>query len=224
MKVVAVVSQKGGSGKTTLAVHLATCAHLAGLKVALIDLDPQATARRWGDKREADGPEVVSDHPSRLGPLLEAARTNGADLVVVDTAPNADQAALGAARASDLVLIPCRPAAFDLEAIEATLDLATIAGKPASVVLNAAPSRGRIAEEAKAGLEKRGAACAPVVVCQRVAFSHSVIDGQTALEFEPGGKAAQEVRDLYTWICAQVGMSTRHPTEAQEQASQGVSP
>src|SRR5215213_8724905 len=148
MKVVAVVSQKGGSGKTTLAVHLATCAHLSGQKVALIDLDPQATARRWGDRRDAEGPEVVSDHPSRLAALLEAARTNGADLVVVDTAPNADQAALGAARAADLVLIPCRPGAFDLEAIEATLDLATIAKKPASVVLNAVPNRGRLSTEA----------------------------------------------------------------------------
>jgi chromosome partitioning protein len=215
MKILAVVSQKGGSGKTTLAVHLATCAHLTGLKVALIDLDPQATARRWGDKREEDGPEVVSDHPSRLSALLEVARTNGADLVVVDTAPNADQAALGAARASDLVLIPCRPAAFDLEAIEATLDLATIAKKPASVVLNAAPSRGRIAEEAKAGLEKRGASCAPVIICQRVAFSHSVIDGQTASEFEPSGRAAEEVRELYGWICGQVGMSTQQQDREQ---------
>src|SRR5215212_4595149 len=150
MKVLAVVSQKGGSGKTTLAVHLATCAHLTGLKVALIDLDPQATARRWGDKREEDGPEVVSDHPSRLGSLLDAARTNGADLVVVDTAPNADQAALGAARASDLVLIPCRPSAFDLEAVEATLALAEIAKRRAFVVLNAAQPRGGLTVEAGA--------------------------------------------------------------------------
>jgi chromosome partitioning protein len=224
MKVLAVVSQKGGAGKTTLAVHLATCAHLSGQKVALVDLDPQATARRWGDKREEDGPEVVSDHPSRLPTLLEAARTNGADLVVVDTAPNADQAALGAARASDLVLIPCRPAAFDLEAIEATQDLAAIAKKPAFVVLNAAPTRGRLAGEAIAGLEKRGASCAPAVVCQRAAFSHSVIDGRTALEFEPEGKAAQEIRDLYTWLCGQVGMSTRRPDneplEKQEERQQ----
>ncbi|HYI82126.1 MAG TPA: ParA family partition ATPase [Acetobacteraceae bacterium] len=209
MKVVAVVSQKGGAGKTTLAVHLATCAHLAGFRTALVDLDPQATARSWGDRRQAKGPEVVSDHASRLGALLQAAKGNGADLVVVDTAPNADQAALGAVKAADLVIIPCRPAAFDLEAVEATLGLATITRKPAWVVLNAAPNRGRIAEEAKAGLEERGAQCAPTVMCQRVAYSHSVIDGRTALEFEPDGKAAEEVRDLFRWTCRQVGMSTR---------------
>jgi len=209
MKVVALISQKGGAGKSTLAVHLATCAHLSGYRTAIVDLDPQATTRRWGDRREAEGPEVVSDHASRLGALLEAAKANGADLVVVDTAPNADQAALTAARAADLVLIPCRPAAFDLEAIQATRDLAAIARKPAWVVLNAAPNRSRIAAEAKAGLEKEGTACAPAVICQRVAFSHSVIDGRTALEFEPEGRAAQEVRELYTWACGQVGMSTR---------------
>src|SRR6478672_6659434 len=123
MWTVSIVSQKGGAGKTTLAVHLATAAQQAGLTVAVIDLDPQATARRWGEKRGRP-PEVVSDHAIRLPALLEAARTNGADLVFVDTAPNADQAALGAARAADLILIPCRPSAFDLEAVEATLTLA----------------------------------------------------------------------------------------------------
>ena len=123
MWTVSIVSQKGGAGKTTLAVHLATAAQQAGLTVAVIDLDPQATARRWGEKR-GRAPEVVSDHAIRLPALLQAARTNGADLVFVDTAPNADQAALGAARAADLILIPCRPSAFDLEAVEATLTLA----------------------------------------------------------------------------------------------------
>jgi len=216
MKVIALISQKGGAGKSTLAIHIATCAHLNGYRTAIIDLDPQATARRWGDRREADGPEVVSDHASRLAALLEAAKANGADLVVVDTAPNADQAALNAARAADLVLIPCRPAAFDLEAIEATRDLAAIARKPAWVVLNAAPARSRITAEAQAKLEKDGAACAPVSICQRVAFSHSVIDGRTALEFEPEGRAAGEVQQLYTWACGQIGMSTRPHAKRKE--------
>src|SRR3954451_632605 len=68
---------------------------------------------------------------------------------------------------------------------------------------------------AKAGLEKRGASCAPVIICQRVAFSHSVIDGQTALEFEPSGRAAEEVRELYGWICGHIGMSTRQQDQEQ---------
>lgn len=209
MKTVAVISQKGGSGKSTVSVHLAVAAQLDGLRVAVVDLDPQATARKWGDKREAPEPEVVGDHAERLPQLVEAARSNGADLLIIDTAPNADRASLAAARAADLVLIPCRPAAFDLDAIEATRDLADIAKKPAWVVLNSAPIRSAITAEAKRGLEEKGAKVVPVVLHLRVAYSHSVIDGRTALEFEPEGKAAEEIRALLTWSRGQMGMQAR---------------
>src|SRR3954451_7018680 len=202
MKTVSVISQKGGAGKTTLAVHLATAAQRAGRTAAVVDLDPQATARRWGDKRGA-APEVVSEHAVRLPALLDAARANGADMVFVDTAPNADQAALGAARAADLVLIPCRPSAFDLEAVEATLTLAEIARKPAYVVLNAAQVRGGLTGEAGAALAAKGAKVAPVVVHQRAAFVNAVIDGRTAMELEPAGKAAAEIAELWEWVHGQ---------------------
>ena len=92
---------------------------------------------------------------------MAAAERNGADLLIIDTAPNADQASLAAARAGDLVLIPCRPAAFDLEAIETTLDLVALAKKPGAVVLNAAPIRSAIVAEARRGLEAKGAVVAP---------------------------------------------------------------
>jgi chromosome partitioning protein len=202
MRTISVISQKGGAGKTTLAVHLATAAHRAGLATAVIDLDPQATARRWGDKRGTP-PEVVSDHAVRLPALLAAARANGADLVLVDTAPNADQAALGAAKAADLVLIPCRPSAFDLEAVEATLALAEIAKRRAFVVLNAAQPRGGLTIEAGAALAAKGAKVAPVVVHQRAAFVNAVIDGRTAMELEPAGKAAAEIAELWEWMHGQ---------------------
>lgn len=211
MKTIAVVSQKGGSGKSTISVHLAVAAQLDGLRVAVVDLDPQATARKWGDKREAPEPEVIGDHAERLPQLVEAASANGADLLIIDTAPNADRASLAAARAADLVLIPCRPAAFDLDAIEATRDLAEIAKKPAWVVLNSAPIRSAITEEARRGLEEKGAKVAPQTIHVRVAYSHSVIDGRTALEFEPDGKAAEEIRALLTWARGQIGMPARPP-------------
>src|SRR4051794_26277316 len=202
MKTVSVISQKGGAGKTTLAIHLATSAQRAGLTAAIVDLDPQATARRWGDKRSA-APEVVSDHAVRLPALLDAARANGADMVFVDTAPNADQAALGAARAADLVLIPCRPSAFDLEAVETTLTLAELARKPAFVVLNAAQVRSGLTGEAGAALATKGAKVAPVVIHQRAAFVNAVIDGRTVMELEPTGKAAAEIAELWGWINGQ---------------------
>jgi chromosome partitioning protein len=209
MKIVAIISQKGGAGKTTLAVHLATAATMAGHATAIIDLDPQGTAASWGDKRMAEGPEVISGHAIRLAGLIDAARANGADFLVLDTAPNADQTASLAARAADVVLIPCRAAAFDLQAIETTLLLTKAASKPAYVVLNAVPPRSGIGDEAAAGLAGQGAQVAPHQLVQRAAFAHGVIDGRTAQEFEPGGKAAAEIQALYKWVCSVVDMTTR---------------
>lgn len=209
MKTVAVVSQKGGSGKTTLAVHLATAAAIAGHVAAIIDLDPQATAASWGDDRAGEGPEVISGQAVRLPALIQAAQKNGATFLVLDTAPNADQTASLAARAADVVLIPCRPARFDLEAIETTLLLTRAAGKPAYVVLNAVPARGGIGKEAAEGLAEQGAQVAPHQLGHRAAFAYGVIDGRTAQEIEPRGKAAQEVEDLYTWLCGVVDMPSR---------------
>jgi len=209
MKIVALISQKGGAGKTTLAVHIATAAAASGRATAIIDLDPQATAASWGDRRAADAPEVISGQAVRLPALIKAAEENGAEFLVLDTAPNADQTASLAARAADAVLIPCRPATFDLEAIATTLLLAKAASKPAYVVLNAVPPRSSIGKEASDGLSKQGAHVAPHFLTHRAAFSHGVIDGRTAQEYEPSGKAAQEVEHIYKWLCGIVGMPTR---------------
>jgi chromosome partitioning protein len=211
MKIVALISQKGGAGKTTLAVHLAARAAADGRATAVIDLDPQATATSWGDRRQAEAPEVVSGQAVRLPALIKAAEDNGAEFLVLDTAPNADQTASLAARAADVVLIPCRPATFDLEAIATTLMLAKAAGKPSYVVLNAVPPRSPIGKEAADGLEHQGAQVAPHMLTHRAAFSHGVIDGRTAQEYEPSGKAAQEIDQLYKWLCGIVHMPTRRP-------------
>jgi chromosome partitioning protein len=206
MKTIAIVSQKGGAGKTTVAVHLATAAAAAGHAAAIIDLDPQGTAASWGDRRQSDAPEVVSGQAARLQVLIDAARDAGADLLILDTAPNADQTALRAAQLADIVLVPCRPATFDLEAIRATLTLTQIAQKPSFVVLNAVPPRSGIGREAADGLAGQGVQVAPVMLSQRAAFAHGVIDGRTAQEFEPGGRAAEEVERLYLWLCGVVDM------------------
>src|SRR3954447_26204506 len=96
MKIVAVICQKGGVGKTCLSVHLATAATMAGYRAAIVDLDPQGTASSWGDLRQADEPEVISGQAARLPQLVEAAKANGADLLVIDTPPQADGVALAA--------------------------------------------------------------------------------------------------------------------------------
>ena len=127
MLTVAVISQKGGAGKTTIAVGLAV-AHDRGDGVAVVvDLDPQGSASVWSDLREADRPVVVSAHSPRVGRVLDAARARGVSLAIIDTAPHASDAALAAARAADVVLIPCRASVADLHAIGASHRGATTA-------------------------------------------------------------------------------------------------
>ena len=103
--------------KTTIAVHLAVSAEQAGLTTALIDLDPQASAVSWSDKREVDTPTVISAHSSRLSALLKKAKDSGVDMAIIDTAAHAETSALAAAHVATMALIPCRPASLDLIAI-----------------------------------------------------------------------------------------------------------
>jgi chromosome partitioning protein len=208
MKTIAVVSQKGGSGKSTIAVHLAVAAHRAGLVATIIDLDSQGTAACWGDDRGDNPPEFVSGQASRLTILLDTARKEGFDLVVIDTGPAADVTARRAAEAADLVIIPCRPSTFDLRAAKTSIDLTEIVRAKAFVVLNAAP-RGRIVEEARDVVVGLGGRVVPVAICQRAAFVHSVINGRTAMEFEPDGKAAEEIAALWQWAAAELGLPAK---------------
>lgn len=206
MKTIAVISQKGGAGKTTLSVHLAVAAEQKGVRSAIIDLDPQASAAGWADSRESENPAVVSAQASRLGQVLEAALEAGAKLAILDTAPHSESTALAAARAADFILIPCRPAILDLRAIGSTIDLAKLTGKPCAVVLNAVPTRGGLAKDAQEAIAGYGVEVAPVHIAQRAAFAHALTGGQTAQEYEPDGKAAEEALQLYMWACTQVGL------------------
>ena len=129
MRVVSIISQKGGAGKTTLALNLAGAAEVSGLQTVIVDLDPQASAKTWHDQRNGQNPIVISAHASRLPEVTNTSIKHGVDLCVIDTAPHSETAALAAARAADLVLIPCRPAVFDLRAIASSVDLAQIAKK-----------------------------------------------------------------------------------------------
>ena len=201
MKTVAISSQKGGSGKTTIAVHLAVCAERAKKRIAIIDLDPQGSALEWFNRREAETPEVVRAVPEQLAALLAQAKANGAALAIIDTAPHSDRAATVVAGLSDLVLIPCRPAAFDVAAIPTTLQILKLsdAQNRAAILLNAVPTQGRTADEAEAGLSSI-ARVVPIRIHHRAAYSHAVNDGRSVEEYEPTGKAAQEIRALFKWI------------------------
>jgi cellulose biosynthesis protein BcsQ len=122
MKTVALLSEKGGAGKTTVTVHLGVAAQRAGLDVAIIDLDPQASAAEWADQR-GSAPEAVAIPPARLDKLLADLRTNETDLVLIDTPREANNAGYIAAQAADFIMIPFKRGGFDFRALKRTLDL-----------------------------------------------------------------------------------------------------
>ena len=199
MHVIALISQKGGSGKTTLAVALAVAHEREGGRAAVVDLDPQGSSVAWHHFRSGAPPLVEAVHPPRLARALRGLRARGASLAVIDTAPQASAGALAASRLADLVLVPCRPSTPDLAAIGASLEVATLAAAPAVVVFNAVPPRGSLADEARGAVRGAGARVAPATLGARIAHVHAFTLGRTAQEFEPRGKAAAEIEQLYRW-------------------------
>ena len=118
MKTLAIIGQKGGTGKTTLALGLAVAAQSKGRTVAVIDLDPQTTSSNWSDRRGSGSPTVVSCQSARLPQVLAAAEKEGVDLAILDTPGKGAEASIAAAKAADLVLLPIQPQLYDLETLD----------------------------------------------------------------------------------------------------------
>jgi chromosome partitioning protein len=208
--VVAVISQKGGAGKTTLALHLAAAAHEAGRVALVVDTDPQATASQWAAWRQDRPPEVIDSPPPRLAAKVALAINQGAEMIVIDTPPHADSAARAAVEVADLVLIPCRPSAFDLAAIQTTAKLVQLLKKPAFVVFTAgAPNAPRMYAEASELVASYGTPSCPVIISDRAAYRHASAEGLSVLESDPRGRAAEDIHRFYDWVCRHVGLSTR---------------
>ena len=208
MHTLSIISQKGGTGKTTLALNLAAASEAAGKPAVVVDLDPQASAKGWHDNRDNESPVVISAQAARIVAVLKAAENHGAELIIFDTAPHSENASLAAARASDLVLIPCRTGILDLRAIAFSADICALAKANAVAVLNATPPRGTLPDEATEAMKAHGLEVCPVHIVQRMAFVHSLTAGQTVIEFEPESKAAMEIKALYVWTVTRANMST----------------
>lgn len=210
MKTISFVSQKGGTGKTTLALNVATEAMRHGLTVAIIDLDPQPSAMAWSDLRaDRADPPVLDAKASRLAAAVQAAAGQGLDLLLVDTGGRTDEGAYAAAKVSDLVVVPIQPSAIDLKSMDATRELIDRAGRPPSlVVLTRVKPFGTRHAETASWLTAHGFIVCPVTIGDRVPFQDAYAAGQAVAEYETGGKAAQEIQQLYMRICEHVGMTS----------------
>ena len=206
MKTLALVSQKGGSGKTTLAINLAIAGTLARKVVVIIDLDPQQSAARWARLRQREEPVILPGHGPNLPDLVKRAKDNGADLLIIDTAPKSENASLMAARLSDLILIPCQPSNLDLDAVADSVNIASLAKVKAAFVLNNCRSSSGLADDAAEALSAYSLPLAPVRIGSRVAFVKSLTEGKGVLEYEPKGTAAQEIQNLAQFARKQGGM------------------
>jgi chromosome partitioning protein len=209
MKKLTFFSQKGGSGKTTLAVHTAVAAQESGERVVIVDVDPQESTATWGNARNKKVPTIISADAASLDDVMKAARHDAMTLCILDTAPHASPDAARTAEIADLVIIPCRPTAFDVAAAPAAVEIVRAAGKPAVFVLSACPFRAREIAESRELLKIHGLPIAPVEIVDRRAFARAIATGRAVTEFDSDGKAAKEIRSLWKWIKEQMNYGVK---------------
>lgn len=203
MRVIALIGQKGGTGKTTATIGLAVAAERAGFKAAILDLDPQTNAANWKDRRTAEGPAVESIQPGRLRQTLKLAEGAGAEIVFIDTPGKSDTAGIAAAGVADLALIPVHAQIFDLETLDSVRNILRLAGNPpAYLVLNFVhPTATRSPTEQRQVIStSTGLPACPVHLSRLDIFGDSPATGQTPQEVDPMGKAARELEALFAFV------------------------
>ena len=204
MKTIAILSQKGGSGKTTLAAHLAVEAERTGAGlVAVVDTNPQGSLAAWWNSREALTPLFATVEIARLPDHLQTLERRQVQLVVIDTPPALTDMITAAIAVADLVLIPARPSPHDLRAVGVIVAMAEAAGIPFCFVVNGATPRTTIALEAVRALAPHGQV-APVTLHQRIDFAASMVDGRTVGELNPRSRSADEVTSLWQYVVTQL--------------------
>ncbi len=218
MQVMAFASQKGGSGKTTLAGHIAVQAERSGAgPVALVDTDPQGSLADWWNEREAETPLFAHTSIARLGDDLARMQGMGIKLVVIDTPPAITATIAEVIRLSDLVVVPTRPSPHDLRAVGVTVELVERLGKPLVFVVNAASPRARITSEAVIALSQHGT-LAPAILHNRTDFAASMIDGRTVMELDEGSRSVTEIEQLWQYLHSRLKNMARPGAAPQPQA------
>lgn len=201
MRVVSLLAQKGGVGKTTLALHWAVEAERQGYgRVAVIDTDKQASAAKWALRRSADTPVMLQAPENTLADAIEACRQADIDLVFVDTMPRIEASSAEAARLADLSVIPCGPSPLDIEAIGDTVTILARLGRRGAIVINQGRHSSGINDTAADVLSGYDLPVCPVVVMRRAALEDAFIDGRAVAELDPASKAAEEIASSWAWV------------------------
>jgi chromosome partitioning protein len=208
MRTIALLTRKGGAGRTTVAASIAVAAAHAGERVIALDLDPQASLSRWGKRREAANTSnkvmiepLEGERLPRLCAILEGI---GFTIAIFDTASADTAAARFVTESADLCLLPTRPTLLDVEATAATFRAVYLAKRKAAFVLNQCPPNYRSSRtsEAAKGLMRLGVLAEPMLYA-RMDFQDAIAAGLGVSEYARGGRAAREIEALWNWIRTQ---------------------
>lgn len=202
MKVVGLVSRKGGVGKSTLAIHLADLVAKQGAKVALLDLDLQGSCASWRLRRESKSVLVVRSTHKELREHLELCAASGIEWVFIDTMPDIDATTKAVCDIADYVVVPTRPSVMDLESVVGTLKLISRSATPGCAVFNLTPARGKEIRGAQRELQKRDYTVSPTPIIDRVAYRRAIGFGKVAGDLDP--KAKLEVENTWKFITSQM--------------------
>jgi chromosome partitioning protein len=206
MHTIVLATQKGGSGKSTIAIGLALAAMKAGHTVRLIETDSQGTLSNWQSRRVYAEPIVEPLYGAdEIAPRLQALGCSGVTLTIIDTAGGVSAATTAAIRCADLCLIPSRPSVADIEAAATTLNLVRSCDKPFAFVLNQTPIRGQRVSNAatvladEEPLDPLGVLALPCIV-MRNDHQDALGLGLAVSEYAPASKSADEIRGLWQWV------------------------
>lgn len=200
MQVIAVIAQKGGVGKSMLARSLAVQGLIDGRKTAILDADPQGTVVSWGRRRSMAAPTVIELGSGTLPREIEALRELGAELVVIDTPPHAQPIISVAASSADALLLITGPYPEDLEQVGVAAGITQALRKPAGIILNKTPAKAHAIILARTALTAFQMPVCPTALTNLVSHPYASAEGLTAQEREPRGRAAAEVREVWSWV------------------------
>jgi chromosome partitioning protein len=203
MKVIAVLAQKGGVGKSMLTRSLAVQALMDGRKSAIIDTDPQGSTRKWGRRRKSAAPAIDGGDGVTLADSLADLKGRGCEIVVIDTPPHSQPSINLAAEVADLCLVVTEPYPDDLAEVAPAISITRGLGKDTAIILNKTPSRAHALTLARNALATFDVPLCPTALTHFLAHPYASGEGLTVQEREPRSKATAELTELWQWLIQQ---------------------